>query len=89
MTLGIRDFNSHVGKKMDVFEGVHEGNRIGEQNLKDRMVLKFYNQKNLCGENTLFKKEKRKVTYSSGGNEAKIDFGLVEKESRKFLKDVR
>ena len=35
------------------------------------------------------KKEKRKVTYSSGGNETEIDFVLVEKESRKFLKDVK
>ena len=34
MTLGIGDFNGHVGKKVDEFEGVHERNRIGEQNLK-------------------------------------------------------
>ena len=36
-----------------------------------------------------FKKEKRKFTYSSGGNETEIDFVLMETESRKFLKDVK
>ena len=39
----------------------------------------------MCGEY----KEKRKVTYSSGGYETEIDFVLLEKESRKFLKDVK
>ena len=34
-------------------------------------------------------KEKRKVTYSSGGNETEIDFVLVVKESRKFFTDVK
>ena len=28
-----------VGKKMDEYEGVHEGNRIGKQNLVCRMLL--------------------------------------------------
>ena len=29
------------------------------------------------------------MTYSSGGNKIEIDFVLVDKESRKFLKDVK
>ena len=45
---GIRDFNSHVGKKLDGLEGVHEGNGIEEQNFEDRMVLKFCDKKDLC-----------------------------------------
>ena len=40
-TLGIGHFNGHDGKKVDGFEDVHEGNRFGEQNLEDRMLLKF------------------------------------------------
>ena len=28
------------------------------------------------------------MTYNSGGNENEIGFVLIEKESRKFLKDV-
>ena len=39
--------------------------------------------------NTWFKKEKRKMTYSLGGNEIEIDFVLVEKEGRKLFKDVK
>ena len=85
LTMGIGDFNAYVGKKVDGFEGVHGGNGIGEQNLKDRMLLEFCDQKNLYVANTWFKKEKRKVTYSSDGNETEIDFVLVEKESRKLI----
>ena len=29
------------------------------------------------------------MTYSSGGNDAKIDFVLVGKEKRKYLRDVK
>ena len=77
LTSGIRDFNRQVGKNVDGFEGVHRGNRIGERNLKDRMLLEFCGQKDLCVENTWFKKkEKRKVTYSSGDSKIKIDFFL-------------
>ena len=54
-------------KKVDGFEGVHEGNRIGEQNLEARMLLEFCNQKDLCVVNIWFKKDKKKVTYGSGG----------------------
>ena len=42
---GIEDFNGHVGKKVDGFEGVHGENEIGEWNLKGRMLLEFCNQK--------------------------------------------
>ena len=33
--------------------------------------------------------DKRKITFKSGNNESKIDFILVSKENRKFLKDVK
>ena len=88
-TLGIGDFNSHVGKKVDRFAGIHEGNGIGEQNLEGGRLLKFCNQKDLSMANTWFKKEKRKATYNSGGNETEVDFVLVGKESRKFLKNAK
>ena len=58
LTLGIGDFNGHVGKKVDEFESVHGGNGIGEQNLENRMMLEFCNQKDLCVANTWFKKRK-------------------------------
>ena len=33
LNLEIEDFNGHIGKKVDGFEGVHGGNGIEEQNL--------------------------------------------------------
>ena len=41
LTLGIEDFNGHVGKKVDGFEGVHGGNRIEEQNLEATSCWNF------------------------------------------------
>ena len=35
------------------------------------------------------KEEKRKVTYSAGGNESEIDLVLVGKGNRKYLRDVK
>ncbi|XP_015750822.1 PREDICTED: uncharacterized protein LOC107330774 [Acropora digitifera] len=54
------------------------------------MLLEFCDEKELCVANTWFRKgEKRKVTYSTGGNESEIDFVLVEKGNRKYLRDVK
>ena len=40
--------------------------------------------------NTWFKKkDKRKVTYSSGGNDTEINFVVVGKKKRKYLRDVK
>lgn len=90
LVLGMGDFNGHVGKRIDGYEGVHGGNGIGERNVEGRMLLEFCDEKELCVANTWFKKgEKRKVTYSAGGNETEIDFVLVGKESRKYLKNVK
>ena len=54
------------------------------------MLLEFCDEKELCVANTLFKKtDKRKITLSTGGNETEIDFVLVSKENRKYLRDVK
>ena len=54
------------------------------------MLLKFCDEKELCVANTWFRKgENRKVMYSGGGNESEIDFVLVSKENRKYLRDVK
>ena len=48
------------------------------------MLLDFGDQKELCVANTWYKKkDKRKVAYSSGGNDTEIDFDLVGKEKKK------
>ena len=71
--------SGHVGKQIEGYEDV-EG----------KMLLEFCDEKELCVANTWFRKgEKRKVTYSVGGNESEIDFILVGKGNRKYLRDVK
>ena len=54
------------------------------------MLLEFCDEKELCVANMWFKKtDKRKITFKSGNNDSEIDFVLVSKEYRKFLKDVK
>ena len=53
------------------------------------MLPDFCDPKKLCVANTWYKKnDKRKMTYSSGENGTEIDFVLVGKEKRKYLRDV-
>ena len=54
------------------------------------MLLDFCDQKELCVANTWYKnKDKRKATYRSGGNDTEIDFVLIGKEKRKYVRDVK
>ena len=39
MCLG--DFNGHIGRQFDGFDGVHEGFGVGLRNLEGRMLLEF------------------------------------------------
>ena len=89
MVLGLGDFNGHAGKCAEGFEGIHGGYGIGKRNVEGRMLLDFCVQKELCVANTWYKRDERKVTYSSGGNDTEIDFVLVGKENRKYLRDVK
>ena len=50
LTLGIENFNCDLGKKVNGFEGVHEENGIGVQNLQSRVLLKFCYQKDCSKE---------------------------------------
>ena len=69
--------------------GVWGENVFGERNLEGR-ILEICDKKELCVANTWFTKEDRKKeTFSSGGSETEIEFVLVDKENRKFLKDVK
>ena len=88
LVLGMGDFNGHVGKRVEGYEDVHGGNGIGERNML--RMLEFYDEKELCVANTWFRKgEKRKVTYREGENESEIDFVLVGKGNRKYLRYVK
>ena len=36
LVLGMGDFNGHVGKRIEGYEGVHGGNGIGERNVEGK-----------------------------------------------------
>ena len=70
--------------------GVHDRHRIGKRNVEERRLLEFCDEKELCEVNTWFeKKEQIKIAYNIGGNEIEIDFVLVDKNNRKYLRNVR
>ena len=76
------DFNEHVGKYAEGFEGVHEENGVGKKHAEERRLLEFCDERELCVANTWFKKtDKRKITYSAGGCGTQIDFVLVGKNT--------
>ena len=88
MCLG--DFNGHVGTHIDGFYGVHGGYGVGQRNLDGSMLLEFSLVKELCVSNTWFKREeKMKATFRMGENVTEIDFLLIKKEHRQFIKKVK
>ena len=90
VVFGLGDFNGHVGEEIEGFEGVHSGNGIGQRNAEGRMLLEFCDERELYVANTWFEKtDNKKTTFKSANNESEIDFILVRKENRKFLKDVK
>ena len=89
--VSLGDFNGHVGKYAEGFEGVHGGNSVGKRNAEGRRLLEFCDERELCEANTWFKKtDKRKITYSGGGGcGTEIDFVLVGEKYRKYIRDVK
>ena len=88
--VSLGDFNGHVGKYAEGFEGVHRGNGVGKRNAEGRRLLEFCDERELCVANTWFKKtDKRKITYSDGGCGTEIDFVLVGEKYRKYIRDVK
>ena len=45
VVLGLGDFNGHVGKRIDGFDGVHGGYEIGKKNVEGRRLLEFCDEK--------------------------------------------
>ena len=87
--ISLEDFNGHVGKCAEGFEGVHGGNDVGKRNAEGRRLLEICDERELCVANTWFyKAKKRKITYSAGGCEIEIDFVIVGEKYRKYVRDV-
>ena len=60
MVFGLGDFNGHVGKRIDGFEGIQLGNGFDERNMEGEMLLEFCDEKELSTTNTYFKKNNEK-----------------------------
>ena len=90
LVMYLGDFNGHVGRHIYGFNGVHGGYCVGQRNLDGRMLLLFCREKELCVSNTWFKREeKRKVTFRMSEDETEIDFVLIKKEHRRFIRNVK
>ena len=62
--VSLGDFDGHVGKYAEGFEGVHQGNDIGKRNAEGRRLLEFCNEEVLYVASTWFyKAHKKKITY--------------------------
>ena len=84
------DLNGHVGKFANGYEGVHGGFGYGNRNPEGERILEFCEATHMMVANTLFKKrESRLVTYQSGNSSSQIDYILVRKTHRKFVRDVK
>ena len=53
------DFNGHIGKHIDGFDGVNGGFGLGQRNLEGRMLLELSLEKELCASNMWFEAKVR------------------------------
>ena len=42
LVMSLGEFNAHVGRRIDVFHGVHGGCGVGQRNLEGGMLLEFH-----------------------------------------------
>ena len=84
------DFNGHVGKSADGFEGVHGGHGYGARNREGERILEFADGADLLVCNTQFRKADNKlITYSSGGSSTTVDYIMVRRRDRANLRDAK
>ena len=84
------DFNSHVGKVENGYEGVHGGHGYGLRNTEGERILEFGVAHDIVVANTHFhKKDNHLITYHSGGNSSQIDYILVRKSDFKQVRNIK
>ena len=57
---GLENFNGHVGRRIDDFEGVRSECGIGERNVEESLLLWLCNKIDLRVADTWFKKEEQR-----------------------------
>lgn len=84
------DFNGHIGRDSDGFEGVHGGHGLGERNQEGERILEFATAHDLVVGNSFFRKsEEHMVTYQSGGHRSQIDYFLLRKSDLKHARNIK
>ena len=84
------DFNGHIGRNPDGFEGIHGGYGYGQRNPEGDRILEFATAHNLVVGNSFFTRpEKRLVTYKSGAHVSQIDYILLRKADLKRTKNIK
>ena len=84
------DFNGHVGKVANGYEGVHGGHGYGLRNTEGERILEFAVAHDLVVSNTHFhKKDNHLITYHSGGNSSQINYILVRKSDFKEVRNIK
>ena len=78
-----------MGKDVEGFDGVHGGMGFGSRNVEGEMLLEFADVCNLAVANTWFKKDiGRLITYESGDSRTVVDYILIRKAERKWVRNV-
>ena len=84
------DFNGHVGKEVNGYEGVHGGYGYDIRYTEGEDILKMTATLDRVVCNTWFiKRDSRPITYSSGTCSTKIAHILVRNNDRKLIRDVK
>ena len=84
------DFNGHVGKEANGYQGIHGGFGYGARNVEGERILEMGAALDMVVCNTFFKKQdSRLITYTSGPSKTQIDYILVRNTDKKFVKDVK
>ena len=85
-----RDFNGHIVKNSDGYEGVRGRGEFGRCNLKGENILKFTVTHNLVVSNSVFmKRQSHQVTYQPGENKSQIYYNLVKQQNIKLVRNVQ
>ena len=48
LVMCLHDFNGHIARHIDGFDGLHGGYGVGQRNLEGRMLLEFCLVRELC-----------------------------------------
>ncbi len=84
------DWNGHVGSASAGYEGVHGGHGWGTRNAEGERVLEFAESCGMLVGNTCFQKRpSHLITYTSGGASTQIDYVLLKRSFRKWVRDVK